>query len=356
MKITNVFRNLALGLAITTSGLIIEVPANAGINTDSVTIWDDDTEAIVTQVKKYAYKPSEGSIFHTSDSLETAKKYAYGDIIIANGDTNSVLPKEGKYYNLDDYRYTDKEARYTFTRFHDDTIYTTNSWDKMKYRYPTEWHENKIVQQSENNVIHLNNNVPISYEEFTKIAGQEMLRLVNNHRAENGLPALEWDETLGKMATQKSQHMVEHNYMGHEYKGINTAYVQMYEWKYPTSDENCLANGEYTNLTEYNAKLMASSMFNQWKNSPGHDAAMLDKKCIPGYHQTKFGFGFAFGNSNTQYKSYATQVFAEHDKSDYKWNSDTGYELTIYPYGSSDTEFDNSDIKSKYLGGLKNLN
>lgn len=321
MKITNVFRNLALGLAITTSGLIIEVPANAGINTDSVTIWDDDTEAIVTQVKKYAYKPSEGSIFHTSDSLETAKKYAYGDIIIANGDTNSVLPKEGKYYNLDDYRYTDKEARYTFTRFHDDTIYTTNSWDKMKYRYPTEWHENKIVQQSENNVIHLNNNVPISYEEFTKIANEEMLRLVNEHREENGLNPLEWDDTLAKMATEKSEHMAKHHYMSHMYKGGNTAIIQQIMWKVNTSGENCLGNNIRGTLTENYAKERALNMFYQWKASPGHDRAMLEPE-----HE-KLGFGFAL--DETGY-CYATQQFADDNMYDYDeyyaWKLDNGIE------------------------------
>lgn len=162
------------------------------------------------------------------------------------------------------------------------------------------------------------NNGVVSYEEFTKVADDKMLELVNAHRKDKGSDALEWDNTIAAMATEKSEHMQKHNYMAHEYKGYNTSWVQDVAWKIYTTGENCLANYKYP-LTRSGAVDMATSMFNQWKDSPGHDRAMLEPD------HKYLGFGFAFGDSSNTYESYATQKFSDESQDDFKWTSDLSY-------------------------------
>lgn len=143
----------------------------------------------------------------------------------------------------------------------------------------------------------------ISYDEFTKIADTTMLNLVNAHRAENGADALTWDSTLAAMATEKSNHMIKHNYFDHSYNDVLTCQIQEISWKHNVDGENILANYSYP-ITEKGAKDMSKAMFNQWKASSGHDKTMLDAD------YSKMGFGFEFSNGKAKYESYGAQQFA----------------------------------------------
>ena len=113
-----------------------------------------------------------------------------------------------------------------------------------------------------------NKNEKISLEEFTKIADDTMLDLVNKHRAEKGLNPLKWNKNLAMTSTEKSEHMRKHNYMGHVYNGVNTGYLQSLRYKMCIDGENAAANG-YFALTKTDAVDIATGMFNQWKASPG---------------------------------------------------------------------------------------
>ena len=73
-------------------------------------------------------------------------------------------------------------------------------------------------------------------------------------------------------------------------------------------------------------------MFIVWKNSLGHDAAMLDKTTF-GEYQTKFGFGFALDSDNMY---YATQEFAEDDIYDVANRKGTIW--TDYPQSMADLD------------------
>ena len=257
-KITKVFRNLALGLVITASGLILETPAHA-----EGKYWCADTVSYTDEQLAYTYKSATGATVTTND-LGLAQRCAVGDI----------QTKDGVLQNTQEDR--DKAIE-----------------------------QEKINKQLE---MQKPENQPISYEEFTKIANEEMLRLVNEHREENGLQPLEWDDTLAKMATEKSEHMAKHHYVGHMYKGGDTPIIQQIMWKVNTSGENCLGNGVWATLTENYAKDRALNMFYQWKESPGHDWAMLRPD-----HE-KLGFGFALDENGY---CYATQQFADDDMYDY---------------------------------------
>lgn len=250
---------LLTGLIITTSGLILETPAHA-----EGRYWCADTVSYTDKQLAYTYKSATGATVTTND-LGLAQRCAIGDIQTKNGVLQNTQEDRNKAIK-----------------------------------------QEKINKQLE---MQKPENQPISYEEFTRIANQEMLRLVNKHREENGLNPLEWDDTLAKMAIQKAEHMKQHNYFEHSYKGINTMILQCIEWNVTNVTENALGNSVYP-ITEKGAKDMATSMFYQWKCSPGHDKQMVN----PDF--TKFAFGFSFNDKiNT---SYAIQKFADDRMYDYK--------------------------------------
>lgn len=143
----------------------------------------------------------------------------------------------------------------------------------------------------------------LSYEEFTRLAEKNMLSLVNAHRQANGSEPLQWDSTLAAMCTEKSKHMIKHNYFDHGYQGYTTSAVQAVAWHHDVDGENILANYSYP-MTDTGASAMVKAMFNQWKNSSGHNRAMLDAD-----YKT-FGFGFAFSHGKAKYQSYAAQQFS----------------------------------------------
>jgi uncharacterized protein YkwD len=58
---------------------------------------------------------------------------------------------------------------------------------------------------------------------------EAMVRLLNQDRANAGLPELEIDLTLVKLAQEKSRDMVTHNYFGHISKRLGTVYEQLIE-------------------------------------------------------------------------------------------------------------------------------
>lgn len=256
-KITKVFRNLALGLAITASGLIMETPAHA-----EGRYWYSDQGKYTDEQHAYTYLSVGGDMI-TTDDINLARKYAIGEIQTK------------------------------------DSILQNTQEDKNKAIEQEKINKQLEMQKPENQ--------PISYEEFTRIANEEMLRLVNKHREANGVQPLEWDDTLAKMATEKSEHMAKHQYLSHTYKGISTSIIQQIEWKVNTNGENCLTNWKY-DVTKSGAKAMANSMFNQWEASPAHNAIMLADDI------SKIGFGFALNGNG----SYGTQKFADDNMYDYK--------------------------------------
>lgn len=216
-----------------------------------------------------------------------------------------------------------KQIGGTWYYFNDDGIMLANTlvggkykldsngkWDGKTYN-PTAYEDynstsRQATQSAENNTISNNNSDSsnsLSYEDFTRLAEKDMFNLVNQRRQSNGIAPLQWDSTLAAMCTEKSNHMIKHNYFDHGYNGYDTSKVQSVAWKHDVSGENILANYDYP-ISEDGASKMTKAMFNQWKNSPGHNKAMLN----PEYKM--FGFGFAFSHGKAQYQSYATQQFS----------------------------------------------
>lgn len=119
----------------------------------------------------------------------------------------------------------------------------------------------------------------------------KILQLMNQKRTEAGLKPLTMDSTLLKIARYKSNHMIQYNYFDHKTpQGNNwTAWLRAIGYKYTTTGEN-IAYNNYDPV----------ELFNQWWNSPGHRANMMNAS------YTKVGIGVIYSNS----KYMGTQTFS----------------------------------------------
>lgn len=123
----------------------------------------------------------------------------------------------------------------------------------------------------------------------------EMLSLINNYRAENGLGPLTASPTLTDAAQYHATDMADQNYFSHDVQGVGS-------WSDNISDNGYNSMGRGENIAAGNAD--ADATFQQWVNSPGHRANMLN----PSY--TAIGIGDA-SNSNSEYGTYWTTTFGD---------------------------------------------
>ena len=136
------------------------------------------------------------------------------------------------------------------------------------------------------------------------IIQQEMYRLVNAHRINNGKTAYSISSKMQNTAWVKSKDMGVNNYFDHQYNG-------KFIWEYKNCEgahgENialCGYNAEGGKMTDEQCKDLAKILFNMWKQSAGHNATMLDKKL------KSIGFDlYMVDNGNGAYTVYATQEF-----------------------------------------------
>lgn len=115
---------------------------------------------------------------------------------------------------------------------------------------------------------------------------QEVIRLVNEIRAENGLPALTYNWELSRVARYKSQDMKDNRYFSHTSPVYGSPFQMMKSFgiSYRTAGEN-IARGYAT----------PQAVVNGWMNSSGHRANILNASF------TQIGVGYvAEGNYWTQ--------------------------------------------------------
>ena len=106
---------------------------------------------------------------------------------------------------------------------------------------------------------------------------KEVIRLVNEKRAQNGLKALTYDWELSRVARYKSQDMKNNNYFSHTSPTYGTPFQMMKSFgiSYRTAGEN-IAKGQAT----------PQAVVDAWMNSSGHRANILNssfKKIGVGY-------------------------------------------------------------------------
>ena len=115
---------------------------------------------------------------------------------------------------------------------------------------------------------------------------QEVIRLVNEIRAENGLPALTYNWELSRVARYKSQDMKDNRYFSHTSPVYGSPFEMMRSFgiAYRSAGEN-IARGYAT----------PQAVVNGWMNSSGHRANILNA------FFTQIGVGYvAAGNYWTQ--------------------------------------------------------
>lgn len=117
---------------------------------------------------------------------------------------------------------------------------------------------------------------------------QEVIRLVNEIRAENGLHALAYDWELSRVARFKSQDMKDGQYFSHNSPTYGTPFqmIRNFGISFRSAGEN-IAKGYAS----------PQAVVNAWMNSSGHRANILSAS------YTKIGVGYVAGGS------YWTQMF-----------------------------------------------
>ena len=117
---------------------------------------------------------------------------------------------------------------------------------------------------------------------------KEVVRLVNQERAKNGLSSLTYDWELSRVARYKSQDMKDNNYFSHTSPTYGSPFQMMKNFgiTYKTAGEN-IARGYKT----------PESVVNGWMNSSGHRANILNSSF------TKIGVGYVKDGH------YWTQIF-----------------------------------------------
>ena len=117
---------------------------------------------------------------------------------------------------------------------------------------------------------------------------QEVVRLVNQHRAQNGLQPLTEDWELSRVARYKSQDMVSNRYFSHTSPTYGTPFqmIRAFGLKFRTAGEN-IAYGQRT----------PKAVVDAWMNSSGHRANILNGS------YTRIGVGYAANGH------YWTQMF-----------------------------------------------
>jgi uncharacterized protein YkwD len=126
---------------------------------------------------------------------------------------------------------------------------------------------------------------------------QALLVLINNHRANNSLGPLTACTSLNRAAQGHSEDMRDQNYFSHTSLNGDSPWDRACDACYAQGCGPTTAMAE--NIAAGNSG--AAGTFNQWLNSPGHNANML------GSAFTVIGIGRATGGG--MYGSYWTNVF-----------------------------------------------
>lgn len=107
----------------------------------------------------------------------------------------------------------------------------------------------------------------------------ELLNLINAYRNEHGLSKLDLDSNLHKAALVQSEYMVSINKVTHvnsnsDFSNFSKRIIYFLEGQKKYSVENCCTGNLYLCFIE--GLSPAQQIFDLWKNSPGHNANMLN--------------------------------------------------------------------------------
>ncbi len=143
-------------------------------------------------------------------------------------------------------------------------------------------------------MIYVGQQINIPAQSSFRTMEQEIVRLVNQERAKQGLKPLTENWEISRVARIKSQDMANDNYFSHDSLTYGTPFKMLsnYGIKYSQAAEN-IAKGQKT----------AQEVVNSWMNSTGHRANILN----PNYNQ----IGVGVGQKGKDGQLYFTQMFTK---------------------------------------------
>ena len=170
----------------------------------------------------------------------------------------------------------------------------------------------------------------LSAQEFTA-EEQEMLRLVNELRQQNGREPVQLNKNLNKACFDHSKDMGENNYFDHTGRNGSKFGERARNAGYKGSPR-----GE--NIAAGNSGVAAT--FRQWETSPGHRRNILNPNV------NEMGIGHA-NVSGSRYRHYWTQIFGKGDPKTLSTETIENNNITsIYPNPASTTvHIDFSSVK-----------
>ncbi|EQB89975.1 uncharacterized protein YkwD [Clostridium punense] len=143
------------------------------------------------------------------------------------------------------------------------------------------------------------NNKSFKYLEAVE---KEILTYVNQERTKAGLKPLAWEEAMRPIARYKSNNMLQYNYFEHNTPSLNNASPMDLATKYFKYNTNGYGENIFYSMGYPEATTTAKYLVDQWMNSPGHRANILNS------NWTKMGAGVVFSSQGNYV--YATQHFS----------------------------------------------
>jgi uncharacterized protein YkwD len=131
---------------------------------------------------------------------------------------------------------------------------------------------------------------------------KEILTYVNQARAQQGLKPVVWEENMRPIARYKSNNMLQYNYFEHNTPSLNNASPMDLATKYFKYNTNGYGENIFYSMGYAEATTTAKYLVDQWMNSPGHRANILNA------NWTKMSAGVVFSSQGNYV--YATQHFS----------------------------------------------
>ena len=155
----------------------------------------------------------------------------------------------------------------------------------------------------------------INSAEFQKIVRDEFYRLLDNYRTQKfGKPNIQHHWAFEESAMAKSKHMIDNNYFGH-YPWVDTDHLI-------GASENIAGQWLEGDVTETSGKALANRLFNQWKNSDGHNKILL-KDSSDDFNNEYNLSGFAFyAKWNSDDERYDLKATFHHSNNGTLWGTD----------------------------------
>jgi len=137
---------------------------------------------------------------------------------------------------------------------------------------------------------------------YMEAVEKDILIYVNEERAKAGLNPLTWEEQMRPIARYKSNNMLQHNYFDHNTPSLNNARPMDLATKYFKYDTNNYGENLFYSQGYAESTTTAKYLVDQWMNSPGHRANILNGSW------TKMSAGVVFSSEGNWV--YATQHFS----------------------------------------------